>query len=53
MQGVSLFLPTIIKALYPGMSTVEIQLRSVPPFVVAFAWSLLLAYLYNRLDRRG
>lgn len=29
VQGVSLFLPTIIRALYPGMSTVQIQLRTV------------------------
>jgi hypothetical protein len=53
VQGVSLFLPTIIKALYPNLPTVQVQLRTVPPYVVAFVWSLALAYLSNRLDRRG
>ncbi|GAA5942570.1 uncharacterized protein JCM15063_000038 [Sporobolomyces koalae] len=53
VQGVSLFLPTIIRALYPGLPTVQVQLRTVPPYVVAFFWSLGLAYLSNRIDRRG
>ncbi|ORY76008.1 major facilitator superfamily domain-containing protein [Leucosporidium creatinivorum] len=53
VQGVSLFLPTIIRALYPGLPTVQIQLRTVPPYVVAFAWTLALAWLSSRIDRRG
>ncbi len=53
VQGVSLFLPTIIRALYPTLPTVQVQLRTVPPYVVAFVWSISLAYLSNRLDRRG
>ncbi|GAA6014489.1 hypothetical protein JCM10207_001625 [Rhodosporidiobolus poonsookiae] len=52
VQGVSLFSPTIIKAMYPGMSTVQIQLRS-PPYVVAWVWSLAVAYFSARINRRG
>ncbi|KAM0745965.1 MFS general substrate transporter [Meredithblackwellia eburnea MCA 4105] len=53
VQGVSLFLPTILKALYPGMSTVQVQLRTVPPYIVAFVWTLFLSYMSDRLNRRG
>ncbi|GAA6041348.1 hypothetical protein JCM8097_007675 [Rhodosporidiobolus ruineniae] len=53
VQGVSLFSPTILKAMYPGMSTVQIQLRSVPPYAVAFVWSLFIAFLSAKINRRG
>ncbi|GAA5872682.1 hypothetical protein JCM8547_003730 [Rhodosporidiobolus lusitaniae] len=53
VQGVSLFSPTIIRALYPGMTTVQIQLRSVPPYAVAFAWAIFVAWLSAKINRRG
>ncbi|BGP13501.1 hypothetical protein JCM10213_000691 [Rhodosporidiobolus nylandii] len=52
VQGVSLFAPTIIKAMYPGLSTVQIQLRS-PPYAVAWVWSLGIAFFSARINRRG
>ncbi len=53
ISGVSLFLPTIIAALYPGLPTVQVQLRTVPPYMVAFVWGLAVAYLSNRINQRG
>ncbi|GJN87098.1 hypothetical protein Rhopal_000043-T1 [Rhodotorula paludigena] len=53
VQGVSLFSPTILRSMYPGMSTVAIQLRSVPPYVVAWFWTIGLAYASTRFNRRG
>lgn len=53
LTGVSLFLPTILRGLYPGRTTVQIQLLSVGPYCVAFVWTLFLCFLSARLDRRG
>ncbi|GAA5918785.1 hypothetical protein JCM6882_006575 [Rhodosporidiobolus microsporus] len=53
VQGVSLFSPTILRGMYPGMSTVDIQLRSVPPYAVAFVWSLGIAFFSAKINRRG
>ncbi|GAA5868588.1 hypothetical protein JCM8547_003196 [Rhodosporidiobolus lusitaniae] len=53
VQGVSLFSPTILRALYPGMKTVQIQLRSVPPYAVAFVWTIFLTFISSKINRRG
>lgn len=52
VQGTSLFLPTVIRTL-GTYSTVEVQLRSVPPYVVATAWSIFIAYMCYKTRRHG
>lgn len=50
-QGISLFMPTLLKGM--GYGTIESQLRSVPPYVVACSWSIFVAYGSYRTQRRG
>lgn len=50
-QGISLFMPTLLKGM--GYGTIESQLRSVPPYVVACPWSIFIAYVSYRTQRRG
>lgn len=52
VQGTSLFLPTVIRTL-GTYTTVEVQLRSVPPYVVATAWSIFIAYMWVSLFIRS
>ncbi|KAI5117897.1 hypothetical protein M0805_001554 [Coniferiporia weirii] len=46
-QGLSLFLPTVV-----ATSTVESQLRTVPPYVVGAVWALFNAYHSFRMKQR-
>jgi len=50
-QGLSLFLPTVINSL-GHFSTVEAQLRTVPPYMVAAAWALFSAWTGYRMKQR-
>ncbi|KIV97978.1 hypothetical protein PV10_01673 [Exophiala mesophila] len=52
VQGISIFLPTIIRTIYPGTSVVHQQLRTVPPYAVGCAFALGLPYLSYRINRR-
>ncbi|POY72429.1 hypothetical protein BMF94_4255 [Rhodotorula taiwanensis] len=52
VQGTSLFLPTIISGL-GKYTTVETQLRSVPPYIVSAAWALLMSYFAWKTQRHG
>jgi hypothetical protein len=36
VQGLAFFLPTIVKTIYPKNSTIFLQLRTVPPYIVSF-----------------
>jgi hypothetical protein len=36
LQGLALFIPTIIRGIDPTFTTVEIQLKTVPVYAVAF-----------------
>ncbi|KAF8518504.1 MFS general substrate transporter [Hysterangium stoloniferum] len=51
-QGLSLFMPTVIATL-GHFTTVQIQLRTVPPFLVAAAWAVCIAYASYSLKQRG
>ncbi|KDN45134.1 hypothetical protein RSAG8_05049, partial [Rhizoctonia solani AG-8 WAC10335] len=51
VQGISLFMPTLMKGM--GYSTIESQLRTVPPYVVASVFSIAIAYGSFRSGRRG
>ncbi|TFK24302.1 MFS general substrate transporter [Coprinopsis marcescibilis] len=50
-QGLGLFLPTVVRTL-GNFSVVEIQLRTVPPFLVGGLWSLTNTYLSYRTRKR-
>ncbi|KAG8969479.1 hypothetical protein FRC03_002755 [Tulasnella sp. 419] len=50
-QAISLFMPSLLKGM--GYSTIQSQLRSVPPYVVACSWSIFVAWASYRTGRRG
>ncbi|KAF9038516.1 MFS general substrate transporter [Panaeolus papilionaceus] len=50
-QGLSLFLPTVINSL-GHFTTVEAQLRTVPPFLVGAVWALICAYMSFHFNQR-
>jgi len=52
VQGLAFFAPTIVKTIYPGQSTVQLQLKTVPPYVVGGFFVLLFPFLSWRLDKR-
>ncbi|KLO05691.1 MFS general substrate transporter [Schizopora paradoxa] len=51
-QGLSLFLPTVVASL-GHFTTVESQLRTVPPYVVSAVWALVNAYISLRMKKRA
>lgn len=53
VQGLSIFTVTILRAVYPGRSTVQIQLLAVPPPVVALAFALSMAYIAMKTGRHA
>jgi len=52
VQGLSLFTPTVIRTIYPGLTTVQQQLRTVPPYIVGFVVAIGTSYLVDHFDRR-
>ncbi|GAA5967061.1 hypothetical protein JCM11641_000428 [Rhodosporidiobolus odoratus] len=52
VQGVSLFLPTIISGL-GHYSTTETQLRTVPPYIIASLWAVFISYCAWKTKRHG
>lgn len=53
VQGLSIFTVTILRLNYPGRSTVEIQLLSVPPPLVGMVFGMVVAYVTMRTRRHG
>ncbi|GAA6032527.1 hypothetical protein JCM8097_004800 [Rhodosporidiobolus ruineniae] len=53
VQGVGFFLPTIIRTIFPGRTTVQQQLLSVPPYVVGAIFTLGAGYASFKLRKRG
>ncbi|CAG8955359.1 hypothetical protein HYFRA_00011343 [Hymenoscyphus fraxineus] len=51
VQSFSLFLPSILSAL--GWTALKTQFYSVPPYVIACIWSILLFRLSDKFNRRG
>lgn len=51
LGSLTFFTPTIVAGL--GYDTVEAQLMTVPPWVVGYIVSLVLAYSADRFDARG
>ncbi|ORY78912.1 putative pantothenate transporter [Leucosporidium creatinivorum] len=52
VQGISVFMPTIISALYPTESVIARQLKTVPPYVVGAAVNILIPYMAFKTKRR-
>ncbi|SGZ11916.1 BQ5605_C028g10466 [Microbotryum silenes-dioicae] len=52
VQGAALFLPTVIRTL-GKFTPVEVQLRSVPPYVLATFWSIFISWLCQRTRKHG
>ncbi|KAF2012909.1 MFS general substrate transporter [Aaosphaeria arxii CBS 175.79] len=50
--SISFFLPSIIKTIYPGRSTVQMQLLTVPPYIVGAFFVLLIPTLSWKFDHR-
>ncbi|KAJ2914101.1 hypothetical protein MD484_g6323, partial [Candolleomyces efflorescens] len=50
-QGISLFLPSVIRS-QGSYSTVEVQLRTVPPYLASAAWVILNAWISAKLKKR-
>ncbi|CEQ41985.1 SPOSA6832_03755 [Sporobolomyces salmonicolor] len=53
VQGLGFFLPTVIKTIYPKKTTIALQLRTVPPYIVGAFFTLLVPYLSWKHQRRG
>ncbi|TFK18397.1 MFS general substrate transporter [Coprinopsis marcescibilis] len=50
-QGLSLFLPPVINTL-GNYSVIEVQLRTVPPYLASAVWVVLNAYISQRMRKR-
>ncbi|KIY43602.1 MFS transporter [Fistulina hepatica ATCC 64428] len=50
-SSLSLFSPTIVTGL--GYTSLKAQLMTVPPYAVAYVFTLAAAYLADRMNRRG
>jgi sugar phosphate permease len=50
--GTSFFLPTIIRAIYPGKTRVQQQLLTVPPYILGAFTLLVASYLASRYNTR-
>lgn len=53
VHGVSFFLPTIVRTIYPDRSVEMQQLLTVPPYVVGAITCVAICFYSSRLDRRG
>ncbi|KAJ6523068.1 major facilitator superfamily domain-containing protein [Mycena vulgaris] len=53
VQGAAVFLPTVIATLFPEKTTVEKQLLSVPPYLMAAVVQIITPYISMRMDTRG
>lgn len=51
VASLSLFSPTIVQGL--GYAGLNAQLYSVPPYAVAYVWTLIAAWLSDRQKTRG
>ncbi|GAA5873025.1 hypothetical protein JCM16303_006918 [Sporobolomyces ruberrimus] len=52
VQGLGFFLPTVIRTLFPGKTTVALQLRTVPPYIVGAFFTLAVPYASWKFNRR-
>lgn len=50
--GISFFLPTIVRTIYPNRTTVQLQLLTVPPYVVGAVCTMIITTLSWRFNQR-
>lgn len=53
LYSFSLFLPTILRGIYPEITTTRLQLLTVPPYVPATIMVLIVAWMADRTRMRG
>ncbi|KAM5358821.1 hypothetical protein ACJZ2D_014962 [Fusarium nematophilum] len=53
VHGLSFFLPTIVRTIYPERTVEDQQLLTVPPYALGTFMCVLVCYLSWRLDKRG
>ncbi len=53
LYSFSLFLPTILRGIYPTITTTRLQLLTVPPYVPATVLVIIIAYLADKSRMRG
>ncbi|SCV72258.1 BQ2448_4952 [Microbotryum intermedium] len=53
VQGLGFYLPSIVQEIFPGMSTVSHQIRTVPPYLVVVSTAILLPYLSWKTKKRA
>ncbi|KAM0749138.1 MFS general substrate transporter [Meredithblackwellia eburnea MCA 4105] len=53
VQGMGFFLPTVIKTIYPKKTTIQLQLQTVPPYIVGAFFTLLVPFLAWKTKRRA
>ncbi|EST09593.1 Major facilitator superfamily [Kalmanozyma brasiliensis GHG001] len=53
LYSFSLFLPTILRGIYPDIATTRLQLLTVPPYVPATVLVIIVAYLSDKTRMRG
>ncbi|TEB22552.1 MFS general substrate transporter [Coprinellus micaceus] len=51
-QGLSLFMPSVIRT-QGNYTTIEVQLRTVPPYVASAVWVCINAYISARIKSRS
>ena len=52
VQGIALFLPTIVRTIYPEETIVRQQLYTVPPYIVGAVFIIVLPLISWKLDSR-
>lgn len=52
VQGLAFFLPTIVRGVYPDLSRVQQQLRTVPPYVSGAVFTMAIPYFSSKTDKR-
>lgn len=53
MEAYRVILLAVIKTIYPTKTTIELQLQTVPPYIVGAFFTLLFPYLSYRTNKRG
>lgn len=53
VQGMAVFLPSIVRTMFPHRSVVVLQLLSAPPVFLAAISTLMLCYLARKTGQRG
>ncbi|KAM0789056.1 hypothetical protein ACM66B_003119 [Microbotryomycetes sp. NB124-2] len=53
VQGIAVFMPTIVRTLFPGRTVVHQQLLSAPPYVFGACVNIIVPLIASKTARRG